>query len=281
MNSIITFIVSSMTSFWLTLQLAVVNLPSHFSTVEVVHNAAYGTEPWQTADIYIPKNADKKNLDVVIFFYGGRWTNGNKETYRFVGNRLAEENFITVIPDYQKFPQVRFPAFVEDSAKAINWVYDTIDKYHGDKTRITVMGHSAGGHIGALLSTDERYLNRHDKKIHDIIHKFVGLAGPYAFTPDEPDLEAIFAPPNQYPQMQAPTFVKGSEPPMLLLWGDKDTDVGKFNMERLQTRIEEKKGKVRSIIYPGVDHIGMLAAFTWLDGKKQPIMQNILDYLRE
>ncbi|MBY0427677.1 MAG: alpha/beta hydrolase [Alphaproteobacteria bacterium] len=281
MNSLITSIVTAATSFWLHLQLNIVNLPFHFSAVEIVPHISYGTEPWQTADIYIPHNPDQKKFGVVVFFYGGRWTYGKKEDYHFIGNRLAEENFITVIPDYQKFPIAHFPSFVEDGAKAVSWVYDNINKYHGDKTHINVMGHSAGGHIGALLCADERYLMRQNKTIHGVIHQFVGLAGPYAFTPDEPDLEAIFAPPEQYAQMQVPTFIKGNEPPMLLMWGENDKDVGRFNMERLQSRIEEKKGVVHSIALPNIDHIGMLAAFTWLDDKKQPIMKNILDFLRK
>lgn len=281
MNSIITFLMTAISSFWLQVQLGVVNAPAYFSSVKIIHDVAYGPESWQKMDIYIPKNAEQKNLDVVVYFYGGKWTYGKKEQYRFIGNRLAQENFITVIPDYQKFPQVRFPAFVEDGAKAMSWVHDNISKHNGNKNRINVMGHSAGAHIGALIASDERYLLRYDKTIGEVIHKFVGLAGPYAFTPEEPDLQAIFAPPEQYPQMQAPTFIKGNEPPMLLLWGDKDTDVGRFNMERLQKRIEEKKGSVRSIVYPGVDHIGIIAALTWIDGKQQPIVENILSFLRE
>jgi acetyl esterase/lipase len=252
-----------------------------FNPMTVVHHVAYGPEPWQTLDIYIPKNTENKKLDVVVFFYGGRWTYGNKEDYGFIANALTQKNFITVIPDYSKYPQVRFPTFVEDGAKALAWVEEHIGKYNGDEKRIDVIGHSAGAHIGALLTSDAHYLGHEGKTIHETIHRFVGLAGPYAFIPDDPDLEEIFKPPENYPNMQVPTFIDGTEPPMLLLWGDKDTDVGRFNLERLYGRIHERGGKVETHVYPGVDHIGIIAPFVWFDKTKQPIFDVIIKFLKE
>ena len=160
----------------------------------------------------------EKQLDVVVFFYGGRWTYGAKEDYRFVAATFVKEGFVVVIPDYRKYPQVRFPVFVEDGAKALAWVSDHIVEWHGNPARIHVVGHSAGAHIGTLLTADARYLAEEGKDRSLTIHDFAGLAGPYAFTPDEPDLEDMFGPPQNYPIMQVTTFIDDTTTDTAALW---------------------------------------------------------------
>ena len=60
------------------------NLPTHLVEMAVEHDRAYGSELLQKLDVYIPANTMEKQLDVLVFFYGGRWTYGAKEDYRFV-----------------------------------------------------------------------------------------------------------------------------------------------------------------------------------------------------
>jgi acetyl esterase/lipase len=140
------------------------NLPTHLVEMTVEHDRAYGPEPSQKLDIYVPADPKDKLMDAIVFFYGGRWTYGAKEDYRFVAATFAKEGFIVVIPDYRKYPYVRFPVFVEDGAKALAWVYDHIAELHGDPARIHVVGHSAGAHIGALLTADPHYLADEGKR---------------------------------------------------------------------------------------------------------------------
>lgn len=252
------------------------NLPTHFDNViRVVRDKTYGPEPSQKLDIYIPADAKDTPFDVIVFFYGGRWTYGAKEDYRFVGATFAKRGFLVVIPDYRKYPQVRFPLIVQDGAKALAWAYDHIAESHGNPARIHVVGHSAGAHIGALLAADRHYLAEegHDRLL--ILRDFVGLAGPYAFTPDEPDLEDMFGPPKNYPNMQVTTFIDGTQPPMLLLYGDRDTAVKLANLEKLEQRIKQRGGCVRSHIYPGVDHTDLIGALTWWNLQKVPVADDI------
>lgn len=236
------------------------NLPSLLFDGTVTRNVIFDHDAGQGLDIYQPKNAN--NAPVVVFFYGGRWTTGRKEDYAFVGTALAEQGFVVVIPDYRKYPAVKFPAFVEDGAKAVAWTKRNIARYQGQPEQIFVMGHSAGAHTGALLASDARY------GVRDDIRGFAGLAGPYQFTPEEPDLQDMFGPPSKYPQMQVTTFINGKEPPMLLLWGEGDTTVGRFNHEKLASRIQATGGQVQVKTYPNVDHIQIIGAFTpFLRGK--------------
>jgi acetyl esterase/lipase len=260
--------------------LAVVNLPTHFDNIAAHHNVSFGDADWQKLDIHMPPHVASTPHPVIIFYYGGRWTNGSRTDYRFVGSALAREGYIVVIPDTRKYPDVKFPDFVHDAAQSLAWVADNIDQYGGDPHRLHLSGHSSGAHIAALLATDSRYLRAQGKDINSVIHDFVGLAGPYAFIPHEPDLQDMFGPPENYPQMQVPTFIDGKQPPMLLLWGADDIHVGQFNMDKLSAAIETHGGCVRTKIYPDVDHVWLLARLSWLRLNNQSVLPDWLAFIR-
>lgn len=243
-----------------TAQFAAVNIPASLQGGYGVHSETFDPAHGLGLDIYTP-DAAADDAPVIVFFYGGRWENGTKEDYRFVGATLARAGFITVIPDYRKFPAVRFPAFIEDGAAAVAWVHGRIA---GEGRKIHLLGHSAGAHIAALINADERYLAQDGLKTGDVIADFAGLAGPYDFTPDEPDLIAMFGPPERYPQMQVPSFIDGGEPPMLLLTGGQDTTVKPYNAARLAAAIRTKGGAVGTADYPGLDHAGLIKELSWL-----------------
>lgn len=271
-------------TFWLAAcgasGLAVVNSPLVLDGDYTVSEAAYGPHPLHKLDIYVP--GDSRNRpqdvpkDVIVFFHGGRWQSGQKEDYRFVAARLAQEGFITVIPDFRKYPEARFPVFVEDGAKALAWVSDHIAEYGGRQNAIHLAGHSSGAHMAALLAADERYLQAENKD-PGLIQDFAGLAGPYAFTPEDDDLVAIFGPPERYDLMRATTFINGDEPPMLLLYGEDDNTVAPYNHQRLARRIKEEGGRVDVITYPGLGHIGIIATFSGL-GPDSPVVDDMVGF---
>lgn len=183
----------------------------------------YGEDARQRMDIYQPVEA--QNAPVVVFFYGGRWSDGDKALYRFVGEAMSSLGYVTVIPDYRLYPQVKFPAFVEDGAAAVMRARDLARRYGGNPQQLFVMGHSAGAHIGALLATDSGYMNRVGG-LRSMISGFVGMAGPYDFLPIYAhDLADMFGPPSRYEQSQPINCVDEQMPPMLLLHGENDTTV--------------------------------------------------------
>ncbi len=250
-------------AFWLA------NAKSDLPAERIVSDLAYGQKKTQKLDIYLPVKSARPH-DVIVFLYGGRWETGAKKDYAFVADAFTRRGYIVVIPDYRKYPDVKFPVFAQDAAASIAWTAQNIGEYGGNKARLFVSGHSAGAHLGALVVADETYLS--GKKL---IRGFAGLAGPYSFTPDEKDLIDMFGPPRRYPQMQVTTFIDGAEPPMLLLHGAKDTTVERYNLDRLKAAIEKHGGKVKTKIYPGLDHIGIAAALSWLKRDEAPVIDDI------
>ena len=233
----------------------------------------------KTLDLYIPKRVTQDPLPVIIFLYGGRWTDGKKRQYAFAANTLAQEGFIVVVPDYRKYPDVKFPVFAQDGAEAVAWVHDHIGSYGGDRGQIFLSGHSAGAHIGALIAADPKYLGAHHKS-RSIITAFAGLAGPYDFVPESEDLKDMFGPPERYGEMQVPTFIDGGQPPMLLLHGRKDDTVRLYNLERLAGAINAKGGYVETRIYPKVDHIQIVGALTVFWRYKAPVKDDLVGFFR-
>lgn len=117
---------------------------------------------------------------MVVFFYGGGWREGEKADYEFVASTLTKSGFTVVIPDYRLYPDVTFPAFVEDGAKAVAWVNQNL--LAGSDRPLVIMGHSAGAHIAALLALDAEYLQAKDMDVRRIAG-WAGLSGPYDFLP--------------------------------------------------------------------------------------------------
>ncbi len=257
---------------------AIANAPTAFFDGTVERNIIYDQTTEQKLDIYTPNSGVKGKLPVIVFFYGGRWTKGQKEDFAFVGTALAEKGFVVVIPDHRKYPDVLFPDFVEDGAEAVNWVHDNIEVYRGNSDSLFLAGHSSGAHIASLLVVDERYL---EPASHKAIKGFAGLAGPYSFTPESEDLKIMFGPPSQYPQMQATSFIDGSEPPILLLYGSEDKSVGLFNLERLEQEIRDNNGQVETIIYPDVGHVEIVGAMSWVLKSKAPVLDDVTAYFQQ
>src|ERR1700749_1836623 len=79
----------------------------------------YGEDARQRLDVYSPRHSGFR--PVVVFFYGGTWSGGEKADYAFVGAALASQGYVTVIADYRVYPEVKFPTFIEDGARAVAW----------------------------------------------------------------------------------------------------------------------------------------------------------------
>jgi acetyl esterase/lipase len=230
-------------------------------------------------DVYTPDGAHR--TPVVVFFYGGGWRTGSRREFAFVGSALAAQGVVVVIPDYRKYPQVKLDGFMSDATNAVGWTRTHISAYGGDPDIIFLMGYSAGGQIGALLATDADWLAKAGMKPRDLAG-FIGLAGPYRFTPIiDPDLIAIFgSTPEQQRRSQPFDFVDGDEPPMLLLQGDADRMVNPANAAALMYALRAYREPAELHLYPGVDHDGIVFSLSRPSSTHDQEMAQILAFIR-
>lgn len=236
------------------------NLPNDTDGFEVKTDLEYGKKPWQKLDVYWPKSRHKKS-PVKVFYYGGSWVKGSKNDYAFVANRFVQHGYIVVIPDYVKYPEAVYPAFVEDAAEVTHWLDQNIDIIGGDREQIHLVGHSAGAHIAAMLIANEQFLENYALS-PSFYRSFIGISGPYSFTPETERYRAIFGPKENEPLMQADRFISGNEPPMLLLHGNLDFLVNASNMEKLAAAVKNKGGSVKTVSYSGLGHLSIIGSFS-------------------
>ncbi len=248
----------------------------------VVAGQPYGDEARRLLDIWAPETARADDrLPVVLFFYGGGWSSGDREHYGFAGRALAEAGFVTVIPDYRLVPDAHWPDFLHDCAAAVAWVEAHIDAYGGDAGRIALMGHSAGAYNAVMLALDPQWL-RNAGSDPAAIRGVAGLAGPYDFLPMEKGGHADKAMGRVRPaeKTQPIAFACGDAPPLWLATGDEDETVRPRNSQNLAAVIQGAGGSASLRVYPGVGHTGIVMALTAPFRKKAPVLSEASDFLR-
>ncbi|MGC1547553.1 MAG: alpha/beta hydrolase [Rhodanobacter sp.] len=230
-------------------------------------------------DIYTPR--DVVHAPVVVFFYGGSWMSGKRQWYRWVGQTLAQHGLVVVIPDYRKWPEVRMDGFMHDAALAVAWTHSHAGDYGGDPRELFLMGHSAGAHVGALLSTDGHWLASVGMRPRQLAG-FIGLAGPYDFLPltNANFVDMFGNTPQAQGRSQPVNFVDGDEPPMLLLQGADDSVVGVKNAVSLTRAMQREDEPVSMQLYPDIGHTTILLALSPSFRKKAPVLEDCLNFIR-
>lgn len=246
---------------------------------QVLRDAPFGEGPRRRLDVYAPVAAPE-NAPVLVFFYGGSWQNGSKEDYAFVGQALAAQGFVTVLPDYRLYPETPFPGFLEDGAAAVAWVRDNIAAYGGDPRRIVLAGHSAGAYNAVMLGLDTRYLEAAGVDPRTI-RALAGLSGPYDFLPfDQDTTRKVFGQAPDQAATQPVTFAGPDAPPAFLASGADDTTVRPRNTKSLAEKLRAARVPVQERIYPGLDHADTLLALSVTFRTKAPELAEMAAFLK-
>ncbi len=241
---------------------------------------SYGPDKRHRLDIYQPDFENNKT-PLVIFYYGGGWTAGSRDLYHFVGAALAKQGFTTIIPDYRLYPEVKFPVFVNDAALAYEWAWKKFVKDQPSPRPIILIGHSAGAHIGALISYDKGYLTRLDPEIARP-SGFVGLAGPYAFDPTTwHSTKEIFSTAKNADQARPVAFVDGTSPKTLLIHGKDDTTVRMWNAKELSEKLSRNNVQNQLLQLQGIGHLGVITSIAKPLRWRASVLEETLSFIRK
>ena len=227
-------------------------------------------------DLYLPK--DKKDFPVLFFVHGGGWIHGDKDflgLYSGVGRFYASQGIGAVIINYRLSPGVKHPEHIKDVARAFAWTVKNIEKYGGRPDQIFVSGHSAGGHLAALLATDETYLKAEgvsDKNIKAVI----SLSGVYEVPAKI--LPQVFGTDEAICKKASPTEnVKAGLPPFLIVYADKDLAYcDKEPAQNFYKALKDKGCDATICEIPNSNHIMTLLSASSADAV---VAKKVLDFI--
>ena len=136
---------------------------------------AYGAGPSETLDIF---PAAQANTPVLVFIHGGYWRSLDKSDHSFVAPASVSQGVCVVVPNYALCPAVTIPGIVMQMVKALAWVWRCIDRWGGDPSRIHIAGHSAGGHLAAMLMACQWARYQSDLPA-DLVKSVLSISGLY------------------------------------------------------------------------------------------------------
>jgi acetyl esterase/lipase len=253
-------------------------MPKDRASARVAQGVAYGTGERLKLDVYAPRVAAAGKRPVIVFFYGGSWRSGGRESYAFAGRALAAQGFVVIVPDYRLVPEARYPDFLRDCAEAVRWARRHAGAYGGDGERIVLTGHSAGAYNAAMLALHPSLLGP-DRVV---VRGLAGLAGPYDFLPlDDPATIAAFGAWPRPAETQPISYAAPGSPPVLLLHGDSDDRVKPRNSRKLAALLRGAGSDVRLKLYPGLGHVGILTALAVPFRRRTPVLADVAAFARE
>lgn len=206
---------------------------------------------------------------VLVFVYGGNWNSGKRGLYNFFGNRMARKGVVTVIVDYPKSPQAGYDEMANDVALAVKWVKDHIADYGGDPEHIFISGHSAGGHLAALVAIKKDYFERLHiaNPLKGVI--LIDAAGldMYGYLRSEnlkegdTYLHTFTSDPAQWKAASPLYFLHASMPPMLIYRGGKTYPSIIESNEKFVSALKQYVPSPDYHILKGKKHVPMILQF--------------------
>lgn len=234
-------------------------------------------------DVYYP--GDDKISEVLVFIHGGSWSRGDKDIYSKLGDLLATKGIVSVLINYRLAPQVMIEKMAMDCASAVKWVQENISNYNGDPSKIYLMGHSAGGHLAALITMNPEFfetikikdaikgcilLDAFGLNIHTLLHEH---QTPYNYM-----LHQVFtADPEQWERGSPANFIDKIDVPFLVFVGDKTYPFIMLDNGMFVEKMEKAGKSIQWEIIKGKSHYQMIAQ---LEQSRNPLYEKIIGFMR-
>jgi arylformamidase len=234
----------------------------------------YGADYWQKVDVYLPADAAARSVPVLCFMHGGAWLSGTKEWMAFMAPSFTDLPAVFVSVNYRLAPAARFPAAMDDCFDALLWVHRNIARFGGDPGRIFVGGHSAGGHLAAMLAL-RRDLAGARGLPRDVVKACFPVSGLF-------DLRATNLAPDTWEGRVYPQFlarledgeaasplasVAGNDTPFYLVWGSRDLAPVIPQSKAMAAALERERGRLVFEEWQDYDHFAMSEDAQRRDGK--------------
>jgi len=211
----------------------------------------YGGDERQKLDIYMPDAETAAPAPVLLFMHGGYWVIGHKDLIGFMAPALTPAPARRVAGGYRLAPGAKHPAQADDCRAALNWVYRNISGYGGDPERIYVGGHSAGGHLAAMLALQREQRNALGLPA-DVIKGCFPVSGVFDVTDTPPDRRGAFLQSDDDARGASPVYsAEGNTVPFLLEIGSDDFDNLRSQHPRMLAALRSQPGYAEEMVREG------------------------------
>tara|TARA_B110000503_G_C7168385_1_gene423056 strand:- start:107 stop:958 length:852 start_codon:yes stop_codon:yes gene_type:complete len=226
----------------------------------------YGEDIRESLDIFVPDNLVEP-LPVLIFIHGGYCLNGSKEMMGYLAEDILKLPMIFVSVGYKLAPEHKFPVALNDCKHGIEKAYGILEQYGGDKNKVVIAGHSAGGNLAMLLLI-KRYLNIP----LDSIKLCASVCGVFNIHDTPLKVKSNYIEKEEDHVDASPLYQRVSEfnVPCLLIIGNKDFANVQRDHELMSAKLKYNNCNVHSMIEEGMDHYDLTFTITknshrWID----------------
>ncbi|MFN2510397.1 MAG: alpha/beta hydrolase [Pyrinomonadaceae bacterium] len=225
----------------------------------------------QSLDVYAPESAPVNGLyPVILFMHGGGWRASDKNdplgVHANVCKALAARGLVALNVNYRLAPRVKHPEPARDAAYAVRWTRQNISEYYGNPERLFISGHSAGGHLGALIALNATYLDGIGLSVA-AIKGAVGICGVYNLShfagrnwmAEHLMTRAAFGKDHGLRAQASPVHhVRAGAPPFLLLNAQEDEKLEE-EADELSTLLHNQGVSAETSIISGTNHFTILS----------------------
>lgn len=196
-------------------------LPAESKPWSATETHEYGKAKKQSLTIYKVEKRENKKTPVILYAHGGGWTAGDKSNVAEKPTYFNERGYSFISMNYRLVPDVTYKEQTEDIALALKWVINHADEFNFDTKKISLMGHSAGGHLMMLAMTDPQYLKNVGLSKENI-HSIINIEGPLditSFVTNFSSFKDVYGKDEKQWLNASPNhFIEGnSQPPTLLI----------------------------------------------------------------
>lgn len=239
---------------------------------------AYGQGASEALDIFpaAPHPAHKANAPVLVFIHGGFWRSLDKADHSFVAPAFTQAGACVVIPNYPLCPSVTMEQLVLTQVKALAWVYRNIAQYGGDPTRITVIGHSAGGHLAAMMLSCLWKSHAPDLP-QRLVKNAISVAGLHDLEPmrQSPYIAGDLRLTAQHVRRCSPAYFPAPQGSLIALCGGQESDEFKRHNRLIQLSWGKRCVPICEEV-PGANHFSVLEALCTPGQRAHDLALNLL-----
>lgn len=199
---------------------------------------------------------------IVVFVHGGYWQSSSSREFSFVARGLHARSITVVLTNYSLCPGVTIADITRQTRAALSWIYREAHRFNGDRRRIFVAGHSAGGQqVGMLLAP--RWHKEHGLP-DDLIKGAITVSGIFDLRPlRQCSMQRVLQLTPELVQGQSPQFnLPQSGPPLLVSFGaDESAEFRRQSTEYLKAW-QERGLSGRLLVQPGRNHFDALTGLS-------------------